>query len=76
MMPTVTKKKLKQISQIDFAHKILKNHESRSRCVGATPWYECPPEMWMQEERELWDSVYGLQHKITQEVLKILNSKK
>lgn len=71
----IGKKKIKEIQNISFAYKIIQSLEKnkfKSHLIGGTPWYDCPPEMWIPEEQELWDILFNTEEEVKSEILNIL----
>lgn len=52
-------------------NEVLKEHFNKHD-IGGTPWYECQPEMWTPEEREIFDAMTDLQIKFMEKVKEIV----
>lgn len=64
----ISNKKLKAINQMSFAVSVIKEQEGRT--IAGQHWTDTPPEMWSKEEAQLWDTVFMLEHRLKQAIIK------
>lgn len=64
----ISKKKLKQISQISFMADVIKQYSS----VSDRDFLDLAPDFWLPEETRIFDMLNELETKIKNEVLEIL----
>jgi len=72
-MAKISKRQIKEINRISFIHDVIKEqYTDNDRLIGGTHWVDTPPDMWNNQERELYDILIALESKIKDEVLRIV----
>jgi hypothetical protein len=66
----ISKKKIKQIDAVSFALEAFESVAPKN--AGHDPWWESQPDMWRDDQRELWDLVFENERKVKEEILRIL----
>lgn len=71
----LSKKNAKEILAVSFAVEILKDREFRSRSIGGQHWTDTPPDMWTEDEKNMWDMMFEIEDKLKYEIIKLLGEK-
>jgi hypothetical protein len=74
---SISKKKQQEIRNIGFHifNTILDTHFDDHN-IGGTKWYDTPPEMWMPEEKKIYDALTDFQTQFEEQVIKMFNNEK
>ena len=73
-MAKLSKKQIREINRITFIHDVIKDTDN-DRLIGQTHWVDTQPEMWNNQERELYDILITLEYRVKNAVLEIVGGK-
>jgi hypothetical protein len=66
----ISKKKIKEIDGVSFLQEAFQRTDPKQ--CGNFSWWDCHPDMWSDQQRELWDLIAENERLVKQEILRIL----
>lgn len=67
----LSKKKKQEIERVSFMFELLKSHTPKE-VSGGIHWVDTPPEMWSDNQKQLFEMMNELERKTIEEVLNIV----